>query len=72
MDLDNPASLFSGLLIGLIGMGLFMYGKKAQKLPHALAGVALCVFPYFVASVMLSWLITAACLGGLYLVSREG
>ncbi len=49
-----------------------MYGKKAQRLPHALTGLALCVFPYFVTSVALSWLITAVCLGGLYFVSREG
>lgn len=72
MDFGNPASLISGLVIGLIGMGLFMYGKKAQRLPHALAGLALCVFPYFVESIALSWLITGACLGGLYLVSRDG
>lgn len=72
MDFGNPASLFSGLFIGLIGLGLFMYGKKAQRLPHAMTGLALCVFPYFVTSVALSWLITAVCLGGLYFVSREG
>ena len=29
-------------------------------------GVVLCVFPYFVTSVILMWVITAACVGGLY------
>lgn len=72
MDLSNPAALISSILIGVIGMGLFVYGKKQQSLPPLLAGVMLCVFPYFVASVMLMWLITAGCLGGLYVAGRQG
>lgn len=70
MDLSNPAALFSGLVIGVIGMGLFVYGKKQTNLKCLLTGGALCVFPYFVSSVLLLWLITAACLGGLYAMSR--
>jgi len=71
MDLGNPASLVSGLLISVIGMGLFIYGKKQAAPAPLLAGVALCVFPYFVASVLWMWLITGACLGGLYALSRS-
>lgn len=72
MDLSNPAALISSILIGVIGMGLFIYGKKQQSLPPLFAGVVLCVFPYFVASVVLMWIITAGCLGGLYVMGRQG
>lgn len=71
MDLSNPWSLMSGLFIGCLGMALFIYGKKQTNFKCLLAGVALSVFPYFVSSVLLMWVITAACLGGLY-VTRDG
>lgn len=70
MDFGNPWSLLSGLFVGLLGMVLFMYGKKQQNLKCLGAGVVLCVFPYFVTSVLVMWGITAACLGGLYAWTR--
>jgi hypothetical protein len=66
MDLSNPGALFSGLIIGAIGMGLFIYGKKQQHIPSLLAGVGMCVFPYFVSSLLVMWALAALCLGGLY------
>lgn len=72
MDLSNPASILSSLLIGLIGVGLFLYGKKQQAPAPLFTGIALCVFPYFVASVWLMWVIAAGCLGLLYLLARGG
>jgi phosphate/sulfate permease len=71
MDLSNPASLISSIVIGIIGMGLFIYGKKQTSIPSLLTGIVLCVFPYFVSSVLLMWAITAACLGGLYYFARQ-
>lgn len=70
MDFGSPASIISGLLIGLIGMVLFMYGRKQQEPAPLIAGVVLCAFPYFVASVILMWVITGLTLGGLYFVTR--
>ncbi len=68
MDLSSPWSIFAGLVLGLIGMGLLMYGKK-QASPRAIvAGLALCVLPYFVASVVVLGLCGAGVLGGLYLL----
>lgn len=58
--------MLSGLFIGLVGMALFIYGKKQADLKCLVTGVVLCVFPYFVTSVLLMWAITGACLGGLY------
>ena len=70
MDLSNPASLISGLLIGLVGMALLIYGKKQQRAMPALAGLALCVIPYCIASVAVLWLVTGACLGGLFVANK--
>lgn len=72
MDLSNPWSLFTGVVLGLIGMSLFVYGKKQETFPPMIAGAVLCVVPYFVGSILLLWLIAAACLAGLYAHSRYG
>ena len=53
MNLDSldPALLFLGFVTGGIGLVLFVYGKKQQRLPQAVAGVLFMVYPYFVTSV---------------------
>ena len=70
MDLSNPTLLISGLFIGLIGMGVFMYGKKQCNLKCLGVGALLCVYPYFVSSLLLLWVIAAVCLGALALSAR--
>lgn len=71
MDFANPWSILVGLLVGLTGMALFIYGKKQQNLKCLGAGAVLCVFPYFVTSVLATIAIAAACLGGLYAWTRS-
>ena len=71
MDFSHPWALFSGLLIGLIGMAVFIYGKKQTDLKCLGVGVVLCVFPYFVTSLLLMWGLTVACLGLLYASARS-
>ena len=58
----DPYSLFFSLVIGSIGFGLFVYGKKQTRFPHLFAGIALMVYPYFIDSVR--W---QAAVGGLIL-----
>jgi hypothetical protein len=70
MDLGDPWILLSGLLIGGIGVVLFLYGKKQVNFKCLATGAVLCVFPYFVSSLLLMWVITGVCLGALYLSSR--
>ena len=70
MDFGNPWSLFSSVIIGLIGMAFFIYGKKQTNLRCIGAGVVMCVFPYFVTSVAAMWLITAACIGGVWAAGK--
>ncbi len=66
MDFGNPWAIISGLFIGLIGMGLFMHGKKAGNFKTLGAGVVMCAYPYFVTSIIALWGIFAVCLAGLW------
>lgn len=71
MDLSNPWTLLSGLILGLIGMAMFIYGKKQANFPCLGAGTILCVAPYFIASQPLLWLLAAAVMGGTYYLGRD-
>src|SRR3569623_548990 len=51
--LDDIGVLLWGLLFSSIGLGFFIYGKKQSAAVPLLTGVALMVFPYFVAIVYL-------------------
>lgn len=72
MDLSDPWSLFSGLLIGAIGMAIFLYGKKQANVMCLAAGALLCALPYLVSSVIVDWAVTGVCLAALYAASRNG
>ena len=71
MDLSDPGLLFSGFLISMIGLGVFMHGRRADKPGNLVAGLVLMVYPIFVPSVLWMWVIAGGCLGGTYLLSRE-
>ena len=51
MEMDSNYLMLS-LLFGAVGMGLFMFGKKAGKIPHLVAGVALMTCPYFITNII--------------------
>jgi len=51
--MDNPASIMWGVLFGSVGMGYLMYGRRERRGIALLSGVVLCVFPYFISSVVL-------------------
>ena len=49
----DATTLYAGLILGSIGLGYMVYGRK-QKNPIALiSGVALCGIPYFISNIML-------------------
>jgi len=50
----NTTLIFTGLIFGSIGMGYIVYGRKQANMMALLAGVGLCVFPYFTNSVWTS------------------
>ena len=49
--MGSTAVLIWGMLYGAIGFGLFLYGKKQKSVVPLIAGIALCVVPYFITNV---------------------
>lgn len=47
-------SLIVGVIAGAIGVGYFIYGKRQARFTPLLAGILLCVYPYFTDSLL--WL----------------
>lgn len=70
MDLGSPWAFFSGVIIGLVGMGFFQYGRKSPDLRCLGAGIAMCVYPIFITSVLAMWLIFAAIVGAMYAAAK--
>ncbi|WP_434951659.1 hypothetical protein ACRWQL_19190 [Shewanella sp. HL-SH4] len=49
--MGSTAMIMWSVLFGAIGMGYFVYGKRQQAIVPLCMGMALMVYPYFVASV---------------------
>jgi len=49
------STLIVGLLASALGAGYFVYGKRQAKIAPMVAGVLLCVYPYFVDGML--WLV---------------
>jgi hypothetical protein len=68
----DPESLFLSFVIGLVGLGLFIYGKKQQRLPQLISGILFMVYPYFTPTIT-SMLVIGAIVGaGLWWAVRMG
>jgi hypothetical protein len=61
--MPTPSQLFIGLIAGAIGVAYFVYGKKEGRFAPMISGIALCVYPYLVSSVL--WL----CVIGIVLIA---
>jgi len=68
----NGNALLASVLIGSVGLGLFVYGKRQRRAPHLVAGLALMIYPYFVSSVAIMSIIAVGVCGLLYLASYLG
>ncbi len=71
INMDAPWGLFSSIMIGIMGTLIFFHGKKELNFRCLLAGLGLCIFPYFVTSVALMWSITGATMLGLYVTRTD-
>ena len=56
--MSGTALLMCGMLFGAIGFGFFLYGRKQKAIVPLCVGIALCVFPYFIANVYVLVLIS--------------
>ena len=64
----NPTSRVIGIFTGAIGVGYFIYGKRQAKFAPLLAGMMLCVYPYFVQSVLWTVVVGAALIAAPFLI----
>jgi hypothetical protein len=48
----NATSLVIGIFTGAIGVGYFIYGKRQAKFAPLIAGMMLCIYPYFIDGVL--------------------
>ena len=53
-------SLMASLVFGMIGMGMFMYGKKAGRPIPLAAGAGLMVIPYFITHLVIMIIVCGA------------
>jgi len=68
----SPGYLMASMVVSTVGFGLFMYGKKQTRVPQLVTGIALMVYPAFVASVAWMLAIAGALIGALWLATRNG
>jgi len=71
MSLD-PSLLFLSLITSGIGFVLFVYGKKQDRWPQLVAGVALMIYPYVVSTAAMTIVIGAGIIAALWLAVRQG
>lgn len=46
--MPSGPTLLIGMIAGVFGVAYFMYGKRQVKLVPMIAGVLLCIYPYFI------------------------
>ena len=56
----STANLLCSLLFGSIGLGYFVYGRRQSDMIVRYTGVALMVYPYFIANTVFLVLVGAA------------
>jgi len=62
-------ALIASIFLGIIGSGYFMYGKKSHQPVPLVAGVLLCVFPYFIDSFLWTMVVGAALLAAPFVIT---
>lgn len=70
MDFGDPWKLISAMVIGLIGFMILNHGRKEGEVKILATGLLLCIYPYFVASLLVLWLLFAAIIGGAVAVQK--
>ena len=50
--MPSGSTLLIGMLAGVFGLAYFTYGKRQTRLVPMVAGVLLCVYPYFIENVV--------------------
>jgi len=64
--------LMAALVVSSVGFGLFLYGKKQQRLPQLTVGLVLMVVPYLGGEPLVVWGLGAGLVFALFLAVRAG
>jgi hypothetical protein len=66
------AALMNGLIVGIItgafGMAYLVYGRRQSKVVAVVAGVLLCIYPYFIDGLLMQCAIGGALLAAPFLI----
>ena len=68
LQLPSLAYIVGALVFGLIGFGVYRYGKKTSRKYHKWIGVALMLYPYAVQETWLMYAVGTAMCAALYFV----
>ena len=66
--LASMNGLVVGIIAGAFGMAYFVYGRRQSKVVAVVAGVLLCIYPYFVEGLLAQCAIGAALLAAPFLI----
>ena len=68
----DPTWLFLSMIPSGIGFVLFVYGKKQERWPQLVAGLAFMAYPYFTPSILVMVVVGIALGTGLWMAVRGG
>ena len=68
LQLPSLPYILGALLFGLIGFGVYRYGKKTSRKYHKWIGIALMLYPYAVQETWLMYVVGTALCVALYFV----
>ncbi len=57
--MEGTSLFIWGFVFGILGLGYFIYGKRQKSIVPLITGIALFVFPYFVANLYILLVIGA-------------
>lgn len=66
----SPAALFAGMVVSSLGLGLYMFGKRNERLPHLMSGLLLMGVPLVVHGALALWAVGGLVVAGLWLGAR--
>ena len=66
----NVNWLLLSMLYSTVGLGMFMYGKKAVRFVPLIAGIALMILPYFITSLLWMTIASIALMASPFVLNR--
>ena len=72
MDLSDPTGLMAAVLLGSVGFGLFVHGKKSGNLKTLGIGLVLMVAPNFITSLWMDLALVVGCAAALVMLPSSG